>query len=217
MWIHEGWTTYLESLYVEYTFGYADALKYVNGYKTQGRKTASRSSRRAASTRTPPQDMYFKGALFLNTLRSVVNDDARWFKLLHDIFQHFKYQNIMTEDIVQFFNAAARPEPDADLRSVPAAHGAAGAGARSSTRPRARSRIAGRPTSAAFAMPIRVGERGAWQIDPADDRLEDDEDAAEEGRVRGRDRSLLRERHETVGGGCRIRPCRRLTGIRSLQ
>ena len=35
MWIHEGWTTYLEVLYVEYMFGYEDALKYVNGYKTK--------------------------------------------------------------------------------------------------------------------------------------------------------------------------------------
>jgi hypothetical protein len=40
---------------------------------------------------TPPQDQYFKGILFLNTLRSVVNDDAKWFAMLHDLFQHFKY------------------------------------------------------------------------------------------------------------------------------
>ena len=75
MWIHEGWTTYLECLYVEYMFGYDDALKYINGYKIEGPEPRSRSSRRAASIATPPQDMYFKGALFLNTLRSVVNDD----------------------------------------------------------------------------------------------------------------------------------------------
>ncbi len=30
MWIHEGWTTYLECLYVEYTFGHEDYLKYTN-------------------------------------------------------------------------------------------------------------------------------------------------------------------------------------------
>jgi aminopeptidase N len=48
--------------------------------------------------------MYFKGTLFINTLRSVVNDDRRWWKLLHDFYQRFKYQNIMTEDVVQFFN-----------------------------------------------------------------------------------------------------------------
>ena len=35
MWIHEGWATYLECLYVEHVFGYDDALKYTNGYKTK--------------------------------------------------------------------------------------------------------------------------------------------------------------------------------------
>ena len=33
MWIHEGWTTYLECLYVEYMYGHDDYLKYVNAYK----------------------------------------------------------------------------------------------------------------------------------------------------------------------------------------
>ena len=51
-----------------------------------------------------PSDQYFKGTLFINTLRSIVNDDARWLKLLHDFFQHFKYKNIMTEDVVAYFN-----------------------------------------------------------------------------------------------------------------
>src|ERR1019366_8587797 len=37
-------------------------------------------------------------------VRSVVNDDAVWFKLLHDYYQHFKYQTIMTTDMASFFN-----------------------------------------------------------------------------------------------------------------
>ena len=49
--------------------------------------------------------MYFKGALFLHTLRGVVNDDERWWKLVRDVYQQFKYQNIMTEDLVRFVNA----------------------------------------------------------------------------------------------------------------
>ncbi len=36
MWIHEGWTTYLECLYVEHLFGHDEALKYMNGYKIEG-------------------------------------------------------------------------------------------------------------------------------------------------------------------------------------
>ena len=52
----------------------------------------------------PTEDQYFKGALMLNTLRSVINNDAKWFALIHGLYQHFKYQNIMTEDVVAYFN-----------------------------------------------------------------------------------------------------------------
>ncbi len=103
MWIHEGWTTYLESLYVEHRWGKADAIKYLNGYKSKVQNRQPIVSRRGINAR-PSQDQYFKGALFINTLRSVIDDDKRWHKLLHDFYQHFKYQAIMTEDVVEFFN-----------------------------------------------------------------------------------------------------------------
>ncbi len=103
MWIHEGWTTYLECLYVEYMYGKDDGLKYTNAYKAKVRNQQPIIAPRGVNA-TPPQDMYFKGALFLNTLRSVVGDDKKWWALLHDFYQHFKYQTIMTEDIVAYFN-----------------------------------------------------------------------------------------------------------------
>jgi aminopeptidase N len=103
MWIHEGWTTYLECLYVEYMYGREDGLKYTNAYKAKVKNLEPIIAERGVNA-TPPQDEYFKGALFLNTLRSIVNDDTRWWKLIHDVYQHFKYQNIMTEDMVTYFN-----------------------------------------------------------------------------------------------------------------
>jgi aminopeptidase N len=103
MWIHEGWTTYLECLYVEYTYGHDDYVKYTNGYKSHVRNDRPIITQRGVH-REPPQDMYFKGALFLNTLRSATNDDKKWFATIHDFFQTFKYKNIMTEDVVKFFN-----------------------------------------------------------------------------------------------------------------
>ncbi len=103
MWIHEGWATYAECVYVEAMFGREDALKYVNGYKTKVRNQRPIITARGVN-QTPSQDQYFKGALFLNTLRSVVDDDTRWRKLLRDYCERFKYQNIMTEDVVAFFN-----------------------------------------------------------------------------------------------------------------
>src|SRR4029079_4860660 len=83
MWIHEGWTTYLEALYVEHRWGKEDAIKYLGGYKSKVRNQQPIVPERGINAE-PPQDMYFKGALFLNTLRSVVNDDQRWWKVLHD-------------------------------------------------------------------------------------------------------------------------------------
>lgn len=102
-WIHEGWTTYLESLYVEYRWGKADAIKYLNGYKNKVHNLRPIVAEHGVNAE-PTEDQYFKGALMLNTLRSIVDDDAKWWKLLHDFYQHFKYQNITTEDEVLFFN-----------------------------------------------------------------------------------------------------------------
>ncbi len=103
MWIHEGWDTYIESLYVEYLYGKADALKYVNG---EQRKVLNKRPiiTEHGVNQQPDEDQYFKGALFLNTLRSVVDDDKEWFKLIHDYYQQFKYKTILTEDVVAFFN-----------------------------------------------------------------------------------------------------------------
>ena len=103
MWIHEGWTTYLESLYVEYRWGKEDAIKYLNGYRPKVHNLRPIVAEREVNA-NPTEDQYFKGALMLNTLRSVVGDDAKWWMLLRDFYQRFKYQNISTDDVIAWFN-----------------------------------------------------------------------------------------------------------------
>ena len=162
MWIHEGWATYLEGLYVEYTFGHDDAIRYLNGYQSKVRNRQPILTERGIN-REPPQDQYFKGALFLNTLRSVVNDDRRWWALVHDFYQHFKYQTILTEDVVQYFNRwlgmDLTPIFDQYLR-----HAALPVlelkfdDARGTVAYRWRADVAG------FSMPVRVGTKDHWQI-----------------------------------------------------
>jgi aminopeptidase N len=162
MWIHEGWATYLECLYVEYTFGYDDALKYTNGYQAKVQNRQPVITPRGIH-REPNQDMYFKGALVLNTLRNVVNDDERWWRLLRDLFQRFKYQNILTEDLIQFFNRQTgrdlTPIFNQYLRQtqIPTLELAFDeANSRVSYRWRADEKD--------FAMPVRVGRKGQWQL-----------------------------------------------------
>jgi aminopeptidase N len=92
-----------------------------------------------------------------------VNDDAVWLKLLHDYYQHFKYQTIMTTDMAAFFNAETGLNltpifnqylrhaaiPTLELRFDDAAHTVA---------------YRWQAEEPGFAMPIRVGRSGDWQI-----------------------------------------------------
>ncbi|UCD25492.1 MAG: M1 family metallopeptidase [Gemmatimonadota bacterium] len=103
-WIHEGWGTYGEAVYVECLFGYDDAITYVNGYKDKVGNVEPIVGPTGVNHWTT-QDQYFKGALFMNTLRHVVDDDDKWWALLREYAEHFKYQNIWTTDVINFFNA----------------------------------------------------------------------------------------------------------------
>jgi aminopeptidase N len=160
MWIQEGWATYLEALYVEKLFGYDDAVKYVNGYKSKVANKAPIITERSIH-RSPSQDQYFKGALFLHTLRSVVGED-RWWTLLRAVYQQFRYKNILTEEMVAFVNERVGQDltpvfnqylRHAELPSLELTFDEAAQ--RVSYR-----WIAGEP---GFAMPIEVGTPGRWQ------------------------------------------------------
>jgi aminopeptidase N len=161
MWIQEGWTTYLEGVYVEALFGYDDALKYLNGYKKKVANKEPIITQRGIH-RTPNQDQYFKGALFLHTLRSVVNDDVRWWKLVRDTYERFKYQNIMTEDIVRFFNAELKqdltPVFDQYLRRAELPTFELTFDEKEGTMS-----YRWKADERGFTMPIRVGSRAQWQ------------------------------------------------------
>jgi len=159
MWIHEGWTTYLECLYVEFMYGKVDGLKYTNGYKAKVQNRKPIIPARGINA-TPPQDMYFKGALFLNTLRSVIDDDKRWFALIRDVYQHFKYRNIMTEEMVEYFNQKTRRNLTPIFNQY----------LRHTSLPRLELKFSEgtvayrwKVDEANFSMPVRVGVAGSWQ------------------------------------------------------
>ncbi len=168
MWIHEGFATYMECLYVEHLFGYDDALKYTNGYKPKIANKEPIIVQRGLA-RDPNQDQYFKGALFLHTLRSVVNDDAKWFKLIRSVYDQFKYKNIMTEELVAFVNKQLgrdlTPIFDQYLRrpALPVLE-------LTFNDEEKLVRYRWNADERGFAMPIRVGDPARWQtIEPASD------------------------------------------------
>ena len=162
MWIHEGWATYMECLFVEYMYGHSDYLKYVNAEKYKVRNTEPIITMRGLH-REPPQDQYFKGALLLHTLRSVIDDDRTWFEVIRGVYDRFKYKTIFTEDIVQFFNEQTGMNltpifneylrhadvPMLQLRFDEQTHTVA---------------YRWKAGEEDFAMPVRVGNPAAWQL-----------------------------------------------------
>jgi len=103
-WIHEGWDTWAEGVYVECMWGYDDAITYLNGYKDKVGNRAPIIGPTGVN-HWPTQDQYFKGALFMNTLRHVVDDEETWWALVREYTETFRYQNIWTTDVINFFNA----------------------------------------------------------------------------------------------------------------
>jgi aminopeptidase N len=162
MWIHEGWANYAEVLFVEYMWGKKSALVYINTGKENVKNQFPVISEQGVFS-TPPPDQYKKGSLFLNTLRSVIDNDAEWFALLHDYYQHFKYQTIMTTDMIAFFNRHTGKDLtvlfNQYLRhaAIPELQLKFGSGTRTVS-------YRWHADEFGFAMPVRVGQADHWQL-----------------------------------------------------
>ena len=103
MWIHEGFCTYSEALYVECIYGYDAMLSYVNNQKRRVRNDKPIIGPYHVN-KEGSIDMYFKGSLLLHTLRSLINDDKLWFEIIFGISTDFKYKNIDGQDIITYIN-----------------------------------------------------------------------------------------------------------------
>ena len=103
MWIHEGFTTYTECVYVECQYGYEKGQEYVNGLKKAVDNDRPIIGQYGVN-KEGSGDMYAKGALLLNTLRHIVNDDTKWWKLILDYANTFRHKIIDTETVITYFN-----------------------------------------------------------------------------------------------------------------
>jgi len=103
MWVHEGFCTYAEVLYVECMYGYDKMLSYVNNQKKNVKNDRSIIGKYNLNFKGS-SDMYSKGSLMLHTLRNVINNDSIWFKLIMDISINFRDKTIDGEEIIKYIN-----------------------------------------------------------------------------------------------------------------
>ena len=105
-WIHESFATYSEGLYTECQKGKTAGEAYLIGL------------RRSIVNRYPiigpygigrwyHNDLYMKGANVLNTLRQVVDDDARWREILRGLGKTFWHQTVSSHQVETYISQTA--------------------------------------------------------------------------------------------------------------
>jgi aminopeptidase N len=107
MWVHEGFTTYSESLFVECQQGKQAGAEYVRGLRTSVRYDGPIVGPYGVNTRAPSDDMYYKGANMLHTIRQLVNDDERWRMILRGLNETFGRQTVTGAQVTEYISRQA--------------------------------------------------------------------------------------------------------------
>ena len=104
MWVHEGFCTYSEALYVECIYGYDAMLSYVNNQKKLVRNDKAVIGPYHVNKSGSSGDMYFKGSLMLHTLRNLISDDQLWFDIIKGLSTEFSYRTVDGQEIIDYIN-----------------------------------------------------------------------------------------------------------------
>jgi aminopeptidase N len=104
MWIHESFTTYSEALFVEYWDKAEVSKKYLHQQLSKvGNSEPMVGPYDVYFDDWVDNDIYYKGAWMLHTLRNVVDNDTLWFNTLRDFSKTYAKQIISTQQVIAFF------------------------------------------------------------------------------------------------------------------
>ena len=103
MWIHESFTNYSESLFVEYYYGKEAGFEYVLGTR-KGIKNDKPIIGNYDVNNEGSGDMYPKGGNMLHTLRQIVNNDDKWRGILRGLNSTFYHQTVTTKQIEDYLS-----------------------------------------------------------------------------------------------------------------
>jgi len=102
MWIHESFTTYSETLFVESLWGKNDADQYLQGLRHNIQNDKPIIGKHGIRNEGSG-DMYPKGANMLHTIRTVINDDEKFRQILRGLNKDFYHQTVTAEQIENYF------------------------------------------------------------------------------------------------------------------
>ncbi|PVX47689.1 peptidase M1-like protein [Flavobacterium sp. 103] len=103
MWIHESFTCYSESLFLEYYYGKEAGGEYVRGIRKNIQNDKPIIGHYDVNNEGSG-DMYYKGANMLNTMRQLVNNDEKWRNILRGLNSTFYHQTVTTKQVEDYLS-----------------------------------------------------------------------------------------------------------------
>ncbi|MEP2348616.1 MAG: M1 family aminopeptidase, partial [Algoriphagus sp.] len=121
MWIHEGFTSYSENLFLDYFYGKEAASAYTLGLR-KGISNDIPIIGTYGVNQEGSGDMYNKGHNMLHMIRQIVNDDEKWRSILRGLNAEFYHKTVTTRQIESYISQKAgidlKPVFDQYLRDV---------------------------------------------------------------------------------------------------
>ncbi|WP_152286549.1 M1 family metallopeptidase [Flavicella marina] len=101
MWIHESFTNYSEALYLEQEFGAIAGKEYIIGLRKNIKNDKPIIGQYNVNNRGS-DDMYYKGANMLHTMRHVIGNDGTWRLMLIGINQSFYHKTVSSKELEKY-------------------------------------------------------------------------------------------------------------------
>lgn len=103
MWVHEGFTDYSETLFLDYYFGKEAGNEY-----TQGLRKNIANDRPIIGPygvhKSGSGDMYYKGANLLHTIRQIIANDETFRQILRGLNKEFYHQTVTSKQVEDYIS-----------------------------------------------------------------------------------------------------------------
>jgi aminopeptidase N len=103
MWIHESFTNYSEALFIDFFYGKEASQAYVNGNR-RGIQNDSPIQGPYNVNKEGSGDMYNKGGVLHNMIRTMIDNDEKWLKILRGLNQVFYHKTVDYNDILGYMS-----------------------------------------------------------------------------------------------------------------
>lgn len=103
MWVHEGFTTYTETLFTEYYFGKEAGNEYTRGLRGNIYNDSKIIGAYGVNNEGS-SDMYDKGSNMIHTIRQVIDNDSLFREILKGLNKQFYHRTLNTEDVEQYIS-----------------------------------------------------------------------------------------------------------------